>query len=211
MTKKDLFAGSFIGFLIALLFIALSKNFQEEINQLLTKLNFSLTPWFLYSLLVVLPVIILVGLKVVELVAKKIKFLWQFTKCVVVGVLNTFIDLGVLNFLLWISQANVKTGWIYAIFKTISFSCASFNSYIWNKWWTFEKGSQLKGKEFAKFYILTGIGFLINVGIATLLVKYVSVGFVAEKVWAGIIAPLIAVLCGFVWNFTAYKFLVFKK
>ena len=78
MTKKDLFAGSFIGFLIALLFIALSKNFQEEINQLLTKLNFSLTPWFLYSLLVVLPVIILVGLKIVELVAKKIKFLWQF-------------------------------------------------------------------------------------------------------------------------------------
>ena len=75
-----------------------------------------------------------------------------------------------------------------------------------------DRGAQVKGKEFAGFYFVTGIGALINVGVAVFLVNVVGPQFhIAPTIWAGGVAPIIGVLCGFMWNFLAYKFFIFKK
>ena len=75
----------------------------------------------------------------------------------------------------------------------------------------FDKGGKVKGKEFAGFYLVTGVGALINVGIATLILTSLADSAIASNLLAGVVAPFAGVLCGFVWNFLAYKFFIFKK
>jgi len=206
MKKKDLFLGLLLGFLIGILAIAVFKNLEAELTEK--------SPWFslkyVYPFPVVIPILVIIGLFIAQLIAKKIKIVWQLAKFVVIGALNTFIDLGILGFLMW--TTGIEKGALYGFFKFISFSCAATNSYFWNKFWTFEKGTQLKGKEFAGFYFVSGIGALINVGVAVFLVNVVGPQFhIAPLIWAGGVAPIIGVLCGFIWNFLAYKFFIFKK
>jgi len=209
MTKRDIVSGLSIGFLIGLLSWPTFKNLQGDIQSKWQGFSFT----YILLLPIILPFLVLAGLWLADILAKKIKVIWQFAKFVVVGALNTFIDFGVIGFLLWVSKVNPEqTIALYAFFKFLSFSAAATNSYFWNKFWTFEKRDKAKGKEFAGFYLVTGIGALINVSVATLLVKLMSstIG-VSSSVLGGIIAPFGGVLVGFMWNFLAYKFIIFKK
>lgn len=208
MKKQDIFVGLVIGFLIGILALATLKNIEIGLKQ-----QFS---WFsakmFYPLPVILAVLMVIGLFAADFISKKIKFIWQLAKFVSVGALNTFIDLGILNLLILVSNIDQPKGGIYILFKFLSFSAAATNSYFWNKWWTFEKGRQLKGKEFINFYLVTGVGLLINVGVASFLVNSTGAMFgLEEKLWAGVAAPFAGVLIGFMWNFLAYKFFIFKK
>lgn len=161
-------------------------------------------------LLVVLPVGAVGMIFMAQILAKKTPVILQVAKCFLTGVLNTFIDLGVLNFLM--GFLGIFSGWFYSVFKAISFSIATVNSYFWNKYWTFEKKETKPGAgEFGKLYIISGIGLFLNVGIASLLVKVGGSQFgLSEKIWANISAG-IATFIVFGWNFFGYKFLVFKK
>ncbi|MCH7664236.1 MAG: GtrA family protein [Chloroflexi bacterium] len=97
-------------------------------------------------------------------------------------------------------------------FKGFSFSIAVVNSFFWNKFWTFEKkGTEKSGKEFGVFYLVTGTGFLLNVGIFTLVINVIGPQFgIAPKLWANL-AALAAIIAVSMWNFFGYKFIVFKK
>ncbi len=208
MEKKDILVGLVIGFLIGVLALATLKNIEMGLKQ-----QFS---WFsiktFYSLPVIFSLLMVVGLFAADFISKKIKVVWQLAKFVSVGALNTFIDLGILNLLILVSSIDQPRGAIYTLFKFLSFSAAAANSYFWNKWWTFEKGRQLKGREFINFYLVTGVGLLINVGVASFLVNSTGAMFgLEEKLWAGVAAPFAGVLIGFMWNFLAYKFFIFKK
>lgn len=208
MKKRDITFGLITGFLIGVLALATFKNLEFELHEKFAWFSMK----FIYPFPVVIPVLVIIGLYIANFLAKKIKVLWQLAKFVVVGALNTFIDLGVLNFLLFVTKIDARTGILYGLFKFISFSCAATNSYFWNKAWTFEKGTRAETKEFAGFYFVTGIGALINVGVAVFLVKIVGPLFgITPNLWAGAVAPFIGVLCGFMWNFLSYKFFIFKK
>ena len=100
----------------------------------------------------------------------------------------------------------------FASFKALSFSIAAVNAYFWNKYWTFEKRETKPGaKEFGKLYIVTGIGFFLNVLIASLVFKTIGPQFgLSDKVWPTFSAG-IATFIVFIWNFLGYKFIVFKK
>jgi len=201
MSKKDLKLGLLIGFLIGLLALPTLGNLNLEIS-------------FYYFLLlpVILPFLVIAGLFVADFLGKKIAIIKQMARFVLVGALNTFIDLGTLGLLLWVSGVDaVKAIALYAFFKFLSFSAAATNSYFWNKSWTFGKQGGAKGKEFAGFYLVTGIGALINIGVATFVISLLGGSGMDSNLLAGIVAPFAGVLCGFVWNFLAYKFIIFKK
>ncbi len=157
----------------------------------------------------------------------------QVLKFIVVGVLNTVVDLAVLNLLIWITDTG-RTGWQYTLFKAISFTVAVINSYYFNRIWVF-RGEETKrvGTEFTKFIVISVVGAFINVGVATLVVTFEEgmVGFIHMiplisptydwfvttlqgftspdfAVWPTV-AALFGTLAGLVWNFLGYKFLVF--
>ena len=136
-------------------------------------------------------------------------FLIQFIKFLTVGLFNTGIDFGILNLLMF--STGISSGFAYSIFKAISFTCAVINSYIWNKRWTFQKGTNVEKKEFSKFFTISLIAFSINIGVASILVNLVGpIGGISSYAWANISALVAAGFTTLI-NFFGYKYLVFRE
>ena len=205
MDKRDLLMGSAVGFLSAcfLLLIAYSGNIG-----LLERIPYK------EAALLVFPALAVLGIRVAAILGKRSIALFQGAKFLLVGALNTFVDLGVLNML--IAASGITSGIGFSVFKGFSFLLAVGNSYGWNKYWTFRgKGGEQdfveQGKEFAQFLIVSVIGFFLNVGSASLVVNVIDPRFgLSERAW-----PTVGALTGtmvvMAWNFFGYKLFVFRK
>ena len=205
MKKSDIVPPIIIGVVIGLIFLGILNYSPEYLPEL---------PSFIKKIAVFFPIIFpilsIIGVFIAQFLGRKFKALFQLAKFVLVGASNTFIDLGILILLLTIF--NISAGLLYSIFNALSFTCSVINSYFWNKFWTFEKKETgVKVKEFGKFFLIAGTGFLVNVGIASLVVNVVGPQFeISAEIWA-MVGAFVAIICVFMWNFLGYKFLVFKK
>jgi putative flippase GtrA len=201
--KKDLVISVVIGFLIGLFFLVSVKVVQED-------LSFNWQNQWSLMLLIGFPIACFLGMLLASFFKRKFLVIYQIAKFGLVGALNTFIDFGVLNGLIFLTS--IATGIQYSLFKAVSFLFAAVNSYFWNKHWTFEKkGEVFASGEFIKFMAVTFIGFVLNVGTATLIVSLIGTQYgIGDKVWANI-GAFIAVFVGFVWNFIGSKYIVFKR
>lgn len=134
----------------------------------------------------------------------------QFGKFILVGGLNTAIDIGVLNLLMYLF--GVYQGSQIIIFNVISVSLAIINSYFWNKYFTFgSKRKKKQAKEFSTFVAVSLGGMIINTGIVYLLTTFVAPPFnLSQELWANA-AKILAIGAAWIWNFSGYKFVVFKK
>ncbi len=161
---------------------------------------------------------------------KQKKLAKQVGKFGIVGILNTLIDIIILNILIKISLSLefFFLGYKVVGANMISVSVAMVNSYILNKYWTFEsKEKKNIAYEIFKFLFVTVIGmFVIHqiafnlfytywsgpadlvVGISHFigLNRIFSDSFVVLN-----FAKVIAILFSLVWNFVGYKIWVFKK
>ena len=143
------------------------------------------------------------------LLGKRLPVLYQFGKFASVGVLNTFVDVGVLN--LEIATMGTPGAWAYRIFKAISFLAATTNSFFWNKFWTFGSQEPANASQTMKFYLVAIGGFLINVGVASYIFSGIARPLsVSPNLWANI-GAIAGVASAFLWDFLGYKYLVFKK
>lgn len=161
-----------------------------------------------YSLLFVVsyPILATIGMFTANFLAKKIAILWQVAKFGLVGVLNTAIDFGILNFLIAMTGATSGLGIVFI--NATSFSTALINSYFWNRDWVF---SQAKSGSFVTFMIVTLIGLSINTGIVYGLTTYVPRILVdSPELWVNL-SKVAATVLSLIWNFTGYKLIVFKK
>lgn len=91
----------------------------------------------------------------------------KFIKFGLIGVLNTLVDFAVFfvaNKLIGDGPSVAAFGVVLAlgpyISNTISYLVANVHSFIWNKFWTFEKKDKLTRREVGR-YIVTSCGFLI--------------------------------------------------
>lgn len=202
MKKNDLLLVTIIGAAVGLLIQPILANLSS-ISIFAPSFTLRLIIFFFFSIFAP------IALWILYLIGKIIPIIYQFGKFAAVGVLNTFIDLGVLNLEIFLS--GISFGVFYIIFKTVSFLFATTNSFFWNKYWTFNSKNTINGKETGNFYLFATIGWLLNVGIATFIVNVIgSPASINPKIWANIGA-----LCGvggaFLWDFLSYKFFVFKK
>jgi len=157
-------------------------------------------------LFVVLPVLALVGMFVAKQISKKLAVIWQVAKFGLVGVLNTSIDFGILNFLIFLTNYTAGTG--IGIINIPSFAAAILNSYFWNRKWVFEKSTQ---GNFLVFVAITVIGLLINTSVVVGITTFIPPLFgLNPTLWANV-AKVFATGFSMVWNFTGYKLIVFKK
>lgn len=133
----------------------------------------------------------------------------QFGRFAMVGLLNTVIDLGVLNALMLLT--GIASGIYFTVFKSISFLVAMTNSYIWNKRWTFKNLKPISLKEYLRFSLVSMVGMIINVTTASLVVNVITpLQGIEPKLWANI-GALLAVGVTLIWNFFGYRNIVFKK
>ncbi|TSC93836.1 MAG: GtrA family protein [Parcubacteria group bacterium Licking1014_1] len=120
--------------------------------------------FYRWILLIFLPIISLICLLLAELIGKKILFIFQAAKYFLVGALVTVLDLKIFEFLFWMFFPFLPASAAMAS-KTISFLSATVIKYWGNKYWAFEKnGKENLGKEIIKFFIVTLIGLIIDIG-----------------------------------------------
>lgn len=222
-SKKDLIVSLIIGEIAAWLILILAKGLLTEATLNKVFFGVGLTTFF-KTLPVIFPIVCAVCLYIAYLISKKAHIIYQIAKFVLIGGFNTIFDWGLLTLAIFIFRnylgIDSKDVLIvvfslsiayYSLYKSISFVLASINSYFWNKFWTFKRESAEKtGKEFVQFFIVTFIGFLINVGIASGIFKLVTpLAGLNNDQW-GILAAVVATAISMCWNFIGYKFIVFE-
>lgn len=198
--KTDIVLSLVIGEAAALLMLGIGRNvaLPERVTA------------FLPSLPYVFPLVTLVVMVAGTLASRLAPFLYQLAKFGLVGGLNFLIDLGVLN--LMIALTGITHGFFASMFKAAAFLVAVISSFLWNKFWTFGVTSvENAGRQFLQFFIVTFVGFLINVGAFALLNDYIGPrAAIDARTWASVSAAG-AAAAGLTWNFLGYRFLVFKK
>jgi putative flippase GtrA len=158
--------------------------------------------------LIVFPLLALVGLWFTKVLFSKIPVLWQFSKFGLVGVANTAINFGILN--LFAALTGINKGWPIYFFASLAFLGALMNSYIWNSHWSFENKNPRSREEFIEFFLITFIGLQISSLIVTLVSTKIHPAFgLNQDRWLNV-ANLIATLLVMFWNFSGFKFIVFR-
>ena len=133
----------------------------------------------------------------------------QIARFAFVGVINTVVDLAVLNTLIAVTHHG-RSGFLYSLFKAISFLVAVCNSYWLNSRWAFRQtAGQNAAMRVGRFLSVSVLGLAINVGTAS------WVAALAEPVrwlarWWPSVAALVGAACGLMFNFAGYKYLVFS-
>lgn len=117
----------------------------------------------------------------------------------IVGCLNTAIDFGLFSILN--SGFNVS----YVISQIISYSAGTLNSYLCNKFWTFNdtRTNKKATNEVIQFIV---------VNVASLTVSIISLGILLKNnSMNSFIAKIISMVSAQVVNFVGYRFWVFGK
>ncbi len=201
LSKKDIINAIIISEAISIFILPIWLN-----------LNIFLEFWgYRWILFIVAPILSILFLFFSHWLNAKIKFnFWQLAKYLLIGILNTLLDFGILNFLSYIT--NIYFGWWLGVFNIISFSIAMVNSYFWNKYWAFESRNKITATEFFKFFGVGIVGFLINtialLGLAEIF-RHIFPNMelqVAENISKAIAGSLSAF-----WSFLGYRYFVFKK
>jgi putative flippase GtrA len=143
-------------------------------------------------------------------IAGRVPSLFEFSKFAVVGVLNSGVDFGILNLLILIT--GVVSGVGFLAFKSVSVTLGVINSYLWNKYWTFDAVKSPEARrELVAFLTVTLVAVALNVAGAHVIVNVIGAPHgISTKLWANVGAISGAGLTLFA-NFFGYKFLVFRK
>ena len=198
LSVRDLVFGAINGAFIGILAPFIFSNLTLKLP----------VPIFIFAPLLTL--LSALGIAVGYWLSKIRPFFFQLSKFGLIGVTNTVVDLGIYN--LFIYMSDVSSGYMIAVFKSFSVLAAIVNSYIWNKFWSFEKrGVRNIREEFTQFLMVSLVGLLLNVSITAFVVNIIGApaGF-ADKTWANV-GGLTASILVLTWNFVGYKFFVFKK
>lgn len=198
--KRDIILSLVIGEIAALLMVAVSRNLSLPSGAR------SLIPFLPYVFPLFTASAMLIGLWF----RARFAVAYQFAKFLIVGGSNFLVDLSVLN--LFIALTGIGAGFYAAAFKAASFLMAMSWSFVWNKFWTFRATSiDRVSLQFAGFFAVSVLGLAINVGTFTLVNDAVGPrAGIDQRTWASVAAAA-AAIAGLLWDFTGYKFVVFRR
>jgi len=129
----------------------------------------------------------------------------RFFKFSIVGVIGAIVDFGVMNLLVFLFGASL------VIAGTISFMAAVFNSFIWNRYWTYpDSRSKPIIRQLLEFTVVSVIGMAIRIPILALLEPVLNnyfsilpyeIPYSSLKTISYNVTLAIAVLIVLFWNF----------
>ncbi len=124
----------------------------------------------------------------------------QLARFAFVGIFNTLIDIGIYALLTRYTSLFSEH---LLVAKTFSFIAGTICSFIFNRFWTFQKKTPFKITELIKFYITVGMGLLINVLSMSAFLQLFNLH--------DLIAVIFATIITFVWNFIASRLWVYSE
>lgn len=145
----------------------------------------------------------------------------KFLKFGIIGVLNTLVDFVVFYAMdRWVIGEGPTLALLGMtivagpyISNFISYVVANVHSFLWNKFWTFQKKDKITSGEAAR-YLMTSVGYLLisTVSLAVFIRVFslpVFVGLVPEN-WINLLAKLPTAVVTIFYNYLMNKFWVFK-
>ena len=135
----------------------------------------------------------------------------QATRFCIVGIINTAVDIIVLNLLIFITGTG-HSGPLFTAFKTISFLVALLNSFYMNSRWTFagEGSGRTTMSQGAQFIVVSVLASVVNIASASYVASFVKPPVELVSYWPTV-AALVGTVFSFIFNFIGYKFLVFSN
>lgn len=122
--------------------------------------------------------------------------LQKFLKFGLIGVVNTLLDLGVFYVMNKVFHLDPYLS------QVISFLVGALNSFLWNKFWTFEKRGHITGREVVRYAVTNGGYLLVSLGLLRLLVGVLALDPFLAKL------PTTAFML--LYNYLMNKFWVFR-
>lgn len=163
----------------------------------------------------ILTVICVLGITVgyfLSRLSSKLGFFFQLAKFGLIGTANFVVDLGIFSLFIWMT--GVTEGSFIILFKVISVSIAIINSYIWNKFWSFEEkrtDEAVVRRQFLQFIGVSVAGLTLNTATTYSLINFAGdMTSIAPATWATLSSAVASILV-LSWNFVGYKFFVFKR
>ena len=125
----------------------------------------------------------------------------QAARFVVVGALNTVVDLGAFTLLGRIP------GMPEVAAKAVSYALGICNSFFWNKYWTFNAAKSQRGwREFGLFSLVNLPPLFVNVVVFTVLGIWIGSGSRWVQLGKAFGAAVVAVI----WNFLGSRYFAFR-
>lgn len=166
--------------------------------------------WFNIVLWLAFPLFALTCLWIASLIGRKIVFIFQGAKHLLVGAVATVFDLKFFELLIWICSFAVAIHPLIA--KGISFLFSTLIKYWGNKYWAFQKHEKEEmPKEILYFFFITLIGLMLDVICFAVFTGCYSMDYCNAPAVQMKIGVIMAALVVALWNFLGYKFFVFKK
>jgi putative flippase GtrA len=108
----------------------------------------------------------------------------QLLRFGLVGSLNTMIDLAVLNCLLWVWPTHRNS--VLLLDNSIAFSIGAINSFLLNKYWTFQQSGYPGAREITRFALTTLAALALNDSILWLISGLLHPVFLSAPLWANV-------------------------
>lgn len=131
----------------------------------------------------------------------------QFIIFSFIGIINTIVDLFVLNILILIFNNSLL--WQFPIFKGISFIFACSLSYLLNSYFTF-KDKNLNLFKYFKFITASLSGVFINILFSTIFFLYLK-DINYSTIIKSTVSAIVGSIVSFIWNYFIYKKFIFNK
>ena len=207
-TKKDFWLAILAGEASAWLSLPILKNLK--IFDILAERGINATSFSIFWIIFI-PIGAISALNFFYFLAKyknRVGF-WELGKYGVIGVLNTFLNAGVYNFFIFIT--NISSGFTLDLFFVIAFFITVTNSFLWNKFWAFEEKKVENIKtEAIQFFGISAIVATINAIILHIIVNVIGAPIgIDPKIWANVALGL-TIITAFLGNFFSYKYIVFS-
>ncbi len=133
----------------------------------------------------------------------------RFSKFIVIGVVNTIVDLSILNFILLIIP--FKTAYIFFVARSFSFIVATLGSYLLNKHIVFsDRNREYNKKQFLSFVSLNSVSFIINIILSTYAFVLLAPLFITYPHLHSTVSSLFGPVIVSLLNYFLYHKVIFK-
>lgn len=180
------------------------------VGDFLREWNINIGFYWALTIWLIFPTVALLFLWMAQVISRKLPFVFQAAKFILVGAAATVVDLKLFEFGWAFFLPHIESAVIVA--KGSSFIIATLLKYWGNKKWAFQKhGKENIHKEIAQFFSVTLVGLVIDLLSFSYFVNILGPQFgIPGAIWVKI-SVIFAGIAAALWNFSGYKFLVFKK
>ncbi len=135
-------------------------------------------------------------------------FKGRYQRFLVVGLMNAFVDLAILNILMFTFPTRSST--LLLIYNTFAVICAIMTSYVLNRRWTFADQTNNSNRQTLLFWMQGILNIVINDAVLSLASRYFLKSLNWPLIISGNLSKAVAMFMASSISYTILRFFVFR-